>query len=160
VVWPLVTSLLLKTNAEKVTGIGTDGRAEFYLIGKKGGDPTDLLHEAQTVVAGVVEKSNGMVRLSEIRLLGTSEPVPSQPIKQVYRPKVVIDFKKASAAGLTAEDAAKAISAAIGPETNSPEGVRKLASTTMPVEGSHVILSDVATVTLEKGPDRIIRTLP
>src|SRR5579863_6027825 len=152
--------LFAQTGAEKVTGISTYAHADIYLLGQKGTDSAALLRAAENVAAHTTEWANGAIRLIEVKLLPASEAVPSEPAKNVDRAHVQIDSKKAAAAGLTLEEISRAIAGARGSGADSLEEVHRLGNTTMPVEGKHVVLGDVATITLEKGPDQIIRTLP
>jgi hypothetical protein len=100
--------------------------------------------------------------VSKLTLAENQEKIPNVPVQQISWITLHLDLKKLSAMGIRVTEFDQALAGKYREPTPAEpatqEAVEKLLATTLKIGNRQIVLRDIATAALEKGPDHIQRT--
>jgi len=153
----LLGRLMNTSGVESIITVSTRVQTDIYLTVRTGSDPSVVLCSINQAVREATGYLPSDAALSPASILGTERAIPSLGARDVDTIKVAIHRDKLSAAGMTSDEFDCFLTEACRGIGSTSLAMTKLAAVRLPLEKSHLTVGDVATISIEKSTDRIVR---
>lgn len=161
VAFPVERAVMMANGVDTIKSLSTKGKTEVYVTCTSDRKPSEMLELIRRAVTLSENKLDPDASVTGIELLKPYETIPAQQPKMIDQLSVNIDLKKASNAGIVIKDIDRALASQDDSPSPTQTSIMKVSGLTIyGANGAHVRLGDVATVSIAKVPDVVIRSFP